>query len=83
VNPWLWVATGLVAALAPLIVAMARRPPIEAVVVLELAGSLTAVALLLIAEGTGREPFGDLAVVLVVLSFAGTIAYLRFLERER
>jgi multicomponent Na+:H+ antiporter subunit F len=83
VNVWLWVATGLVAALGPLVVAMVRRPAIDGVVVLELAGTLTAVALLLIAQGTGREPFADLALVFAVLSFAGIIGYLRFLERER
>ena len=35
----------------------------------------------LLAAGTGRQPFFDLAVVSAVLSFAGGLAYARFLER--
>ena len=34
-----------------------------------------------LAAGTGREPFFDLAIVSAVLSFAGGLAYARFLER--
>jgi multicomponent Na+:H+ antiporter subunit F len=37
--------------------------------------------LLLLAAGTGREPFFDLAIVSAVLTFAGSLAYARFLER--
>ena len=37
-------------------------------------------ALLLVARGTDREPFADLALVLAVVSFVGAIAYLRFVE---
>jgi multisubunit Na+/H+ antiporter MnhF subunit len=40
-------------------------------------------ALLLIAQGTNRRPFGDLALVLAVVSFVGAIAYLRFVEAFR
>jgi len=40
-------------------------------------------ALLLIAQGTNRQPFGDLALVLAVVSFVGAIAYLRFVEAFR
>ena len=40
-------------------------------------------ALLLISQGTGRQPFGDLALVLAVVSFVGAIAYLRFVEAFR
>ena len=34
--------------------------------------------LLLVAEGTHRQPFGDLALVLGAVSFAGALGYLRF-----
>ena len=40
-------------------------------------------ALLLVAQGTGRQPFGDLALVLAVVSFVGAVAYLRFVEAFR
>jgi multisubunit Na+/H+ antiporter MnhF subunit len=36
-----------------------------------------------LAEAEQREPFGDLAIVLAPLSFAGTLVFLRFLERMR
>jgi multisubunit Na+/H+ antiporter MnhF subunit len=37
--------------------------------------------LLLLAQATRRQPFFDLALVSAVLSFAGGLAYARFLER--
>jgi multisubunit Na+/H+ antiporter MnhF subunit len=83
VNGWLWAATVLVAALVPLTVLCARLPAPEGVVALEAAGIDAVLALLLIAEGTRREPFGDLALVLAVASFVGAIAYLRFVEAFR
>jgi sugar/nucleoside kinase (ribokinase family) len=50
---------------------------------IEAAGVDAVLALLLIAEGTDRQPFGDLALVLAVVSFVGGIAYLRFVEAFR
>jgi multicomponent Na+:H+ antiporter subunit F len=83
VNGWLWAAAVLVAALVPLAVLCARLPAPEGVVALEAAGIDAVLVLLLIAEGTGRQPFGDLALVLAVVSFIGAIAYLRFVEAFR
>ena len=37
--------------------------------------------LLIIAQGTHRQPFFDLALVSAVLSFGGGLAFARFLER--
>jgi len=50
------------------------------VVAVEAAGVDATMALLLVARGTDREPFADLALVLAVVSFVGAIAYLRFVE---
>jgi multisubunit Na+/H+ antiporter MnhF subunit len=83
VNGWLWGAAVLVAALVPLAVLCTRLRAPEGVIALEAAGIDTALALLLIAQGTGRQPFGDLALVLAVVSFVGAIAYLRFVEAFR
>jgi multisubunit Na+/H+ antiporter MnhF subunit len=83
VNGWLWAAAVLTAALVPLLWTCARLPAPEGVIALEAAGIDAALALLLIAEGTGRQPFGDLAIVLAVVSFIGAIAYLRFIEAFR
>jgi multicomponent Na+:H+ antiporter subunit F len=78
VNVWLWAAAVLTAAmLAPLWVAV-RRSLLDGIVALEAAGMDATLVLLLIAVGTKRQPFGDLAVVLAVTSFAGGLAFLRF-----
>jgi multicomponent Na+:H+ antiporter subunit F len=78
VNAWLWAAAVLTAALAvPLWVAV-RRPLLDGIVALEVAGANATLVLLLIAEGTKREPFGDLALALAITSFAGGLAFLRF-----
>ena len=82
-NGWLWGATVLVAALVPLAVLCMRLPAPESVVAIEAAGVDAVLALLLIAQGTDRQPFGDLALVLAVVSFVGAIAYLRFVEAFR
>ena len=84
-NGWLWGATVLVAALVPLAILCTRLRAPESIVAIEAAGIDAVLALLLIAQGTNRQPFGDLALVLAVVSFVGAIAYLRFVEafRER
>jgi multisubunit Na+/H+ antiporter MnhF subunit len=83
VSVWLWAATGLTAAILPLLAVAVRRPPIEGLVALQVAGTLGTGALLVLAEGTDREAFADLALALAAVSFAGTIAFLRFLEQVR
>jgi len=83
VNGWLWAATVLVAMLVPLAILCGRLPAPEGIVAIEAAGIDAALALLLVAQGTGRQPFGDLALVLAVVSFVGAIAYLRFVEAYR
>jgi multisubunit Na+/H+ antiporter MnhF subunit len=83
VNVWLWAAAVLTVPLAGLAVVAVRRPVLEGVVALEAAGVDAALVLLLIAEGTRRQAFADLAIVLAALSFVGGIAFVRFLERVR
>jgi len=82
-NEWLWAAAVLTAGLAALVAVAVGRPLLEGVVGLEAAGANAALVLLLLAEGTRRQPFGDLALVLAVTSFAGALAYLRFSRRLR
>jgi len=83
VNVWLWIAAGLTLALVPLALVAVRGSAADGIVALELGGVLTAVALLLVSEGTNRQPFGDLALILAVVSFGGALAFVRFLERTR
>jgi multisubunit Na+/H+ antiporter MnhF subunit len=78
VNAWLWAAAVLTAGLTALVTVAIRRPLLEGLVALEAAGIDAVLVMLLIAEGTRRQPFADLALVLAVTSLAGTIAFLRF-----
>jgi multicomponent Na+:H+ antiporter subunit F len=82
VSVWLAAAAVLVAMLVPLAAVAALGAPDDGLVALELASVLTTVALLLMAVGLGREILGDLALVLAVGSFAGSLAYAVLLERE-
>lgn len=79
---WLVSAAVLVAMLVPLAAVAAFGTPDDGLVALELASVLVTVALLLMAEGLGRQIFGDLAVVLAAGAFAGSLAYAVLLERE-
>lgn len=77
-----FVATAvLLACLAPLIVFSVRAAPPDGLVALTLGGTIATLVLMLLAAATRRQPFFDLAVVSAVLSFAGGLAYARFLER--
>lgn len=80
-NAYLLAAAVLLGGLAPLFWACSRHSPLEGLVALALGGNVATLVLLLIAEGTHRAPFFDLAVVSAVLSFAGGLAFARFLER--
>jgi len=80
VNGWLWAATILAGALIPLVVVAALRPVVHGLVALELGGIDAALALLLFAEGTRSQSFASLALVLAVMSFAGSIGFIRFLS---
>jgi multicomponent Na+:H+ antiporter subunit F len=79
---WLVAAGVLVGLLVPLGLAAALRTPGDGLVALQLAGTLTTVALLLMAVGLEREPLGDLALVLAASSFVGSLAYATILGRE-
>jgi multicomponent Na+:H+ antiporter subunit F len=82
VTLWLVCAGVLVALLVPLAAVAAFGTPDDGLVALELASVLATGALLLMAVGLGREILGDLALVLAVGSFAGSLAYAALLERE-
>jgi multisubunit Na+/H+ antiporter MnhF subunit len=80
-NAWLVAATAMLLGVLPCLWTALRASIVGALAALELASSLTTLALVLIAEGLHRDPFMDLAVVSAVLSFAGALAFARFLER--
>ena len=80
-NVWLISATVLLVGLLPCLWVAMRGTIVSALAALELASTITSLALLLIAQGLRRDPFVDLALVSAVLSFAGALAFARFLER--
>jgi multisubunit Na+/H+ antiporter MnhF subunit len=81
VNEWLVAACVLlVGGLVPLVIAAATADAISGAVALNLAGPVAALILLLLSEGLHRQPFVDLAVVLAVVSFVGSVIVARFLE---
>jgi multicomponent Na+:H+ antiporter subunit F len=78
---WLAAAIALLLGLLPIGAVIVRRPPIEGLVALELAGVLNTLVLLLLAEGFNRPGFMDLALVLALLSLAGGLVFARMYER--
>ena len=77
-NEWLWAAAVLTVAFSALVVVAVRKPLLEGLVALETAGTTATLILLLVAEGTHRQPFGDLAMIMGVVSFAGALGYVQF-----
>ncbi|HEX2359362.1 MAG TPA: monovalent cation/H+ antiporter complex subunit F [Solirubrobacterales bacterium] len=78
---YLVAAAVMLAGIAPLILFTLRASPPDGLVALNIGGDIATLVLLLLAAGTDRQPFFDLALVSAVLSFAGGLAYARFLER--
>ncbi len=82
-NEWILAAIVLVlGGIVPCLVVSIRASVMEGLVALELAGVITVLVLLLLAEGFQRQPFVDLALTLALLSFVGALAFVRYMERE-
>jgi multisubunit Na+/H+ antiporter MnhF subunit len=82
VNEWLVAATVLVGLLIVCGAVAALADLMSGVVALEIAGVVSTTALLLLAEGTHRQSFVDLALVAAVLSVPGALVFVRLLERR-
>lgn len=80
-NGWLVAATVLLAASAAPLWIVSRKGIMDALVGLELATILDTLAVAMLAEGFHRQSVFDLAIVLAVLGFIGSLAFARFLER--
>jgi len=79
VNVWLIGATVLLCGLLPCLWLGIRGSPSDALVGMELAGTLVAVVLLLLAEGFHRSVYFALPLVSSVLAFIGVLVFVRFL----
>jgi multisubunit Na+/H+ antiporter MnhF subunit len=82
VNAWLWAATLLVVgALGPCLAVCARTGRMDALVGLQTASASTCLILLVLVQGLERSVYGTLALVLAVLSFSGTLLFVRLLPK--
>jgi multisubunit Na+/H+ antiporter MnhF subunit len=82
-NAWYLAAAILPAGLlGPLWVA-ARRPPLDGVVGLQVAAVIAALELVVLGEAMRRQALMLPGLVLAVVSWPGTLAFLRFLQVER
>lgn len=80
-NVWLWAAAVLLAANLPLLVLAVRGDPLDGLVVLELAGVLGTLVLLILAVGFDRSVYGIVSVVLGAFSVSGVLLGVRLLGR--
>jgi multisubunit Na+/H+ antiporter MnhF subunit len=80
-NAWLVAATALLAGELLLVLACFRGHPVDSLVAMEATGVVSALALLLLAEGFHRSSFADLALVLALLAYVGSLTFVRFMER--
>jgi multicomponent Na+:H+ antiporter subunit F len=81
VNEFLVAALVLLVAMAPLGWVSFRSSALDGLAALQLAGTNGALIMLMVAEGIHRQPFADLALVLALTSFVGSLAFAYFLER--
>ncbi|MGH2865076.1 MAG: MrpF/PhaF family protein [Solirubrobacteraceae bacterium] len=79
-NVWLAAALGLLPALLACGVVCFRSAALSGLVAVELASAISVVELMLFSEGTHRQPFIDLALVLAVMGFVGSLAFARLME---
>jgi multisubunit Na+/H+ antiporter MnhF subunit len=82
VNVFLWTATALIALVLPLLGYAALASRLDALVALQGASAMVTLALILLAQGFHRSAYTVLGVVGSVLTFAGTMVFVRFFERE-
>lgn len=82
-NAYLVAATVLLLGLVPCGIVCVRARPLDGFVALELAGVVTTLALLLLAEGLKRSVYFNVSLVLAVMTFAGGLVFVRFLSRLR
>ncbi|HEV7907866.1 MAG TPA: monovalent cation/H+ antiporter complex subunit F [Pseudonocardiaceae bacterium] len=79
-NWWLLAAVVLVVGgFAPALYLTSRGAAVERLIGMELAGAVAVLVLLLLAQGFGQPQYLIVPLVLVLLSFAGTLVFTRLL----
>lgn len=81
-SQWMLAAIVLAGGFLPLGGVCLRSDHMSAIVALALASTLGTALLVVLTIALRRQPFIDLAVVLVSLAPVGTLAFARFMERR-
>jgi multisubunit Na+/H+ antiporter MnhF subunit len=82
VNVFLWSATGLIALELPVLAFVLVAPRLEALAALQAGSGIWTLALVLLAQGFHRSAYTVLGLVASILTFAGSMVFVRFFERE-
>ncbi|HWG46819.1 MAG TPA: monovalent cation/H+ antiporter complex subunit F [Gemmataceae bacterium] len=80
-NPWLAGTGVLLAALIPCGIVAVRAKAMDRLVAVELAGTITTLILVALAQALGRPAVFDLALALALLSVPAALVFAHFLER--
>lgn len=81
-NVWLWGATVLLLGLVPCGWVALRETRMDALVALEVAGTVSTLVLVLLAQGFNRASYYSVPIALAFLSFVGALLLARFLGRH-
>ncbi|HZP72671.1 MAG TPA: monovalent cation/H+ antiporter complex subunit F [Gaiellaceae bacterium] len=81
-NVFLVAATALLALELPLLVFAMRASRLDALVAVDAGATIFTLALVLLAQGFHRSAYTVLGLVAAVLTFAGSMVFVRFFERE-
>lgn len=79
-NVWLIAALALLPVLLVCGLVCFLSAALTGLVAMELASAISVVELMLLSEGTHRQPFIDLALVLAAMGFVGSLAFARLME---
>ena len=79
-NVWLWSATVLLLGLLMCGIVCLRASLWDCLIAFEMAGIVSVLILLLLAEGAQRPELYSIALATAVLSFPGTLIFIRWLE---
>lgn len=78
---WLVAAAVLLLGLIACGIVCVKERPVDGIVALSVGSVIVTLTLLLLAVGFDRSPYADLPLTLAVLTFAGELVFIRFVER--
>ena len=81
-SQWLWAATALLVLMGPLLGVALFAGRLDAFVAAQAAGANLTLVLMMLSEGFKRSSYTVLALVAAVATFAGSMVFVRFFDRE-